>query len=104
MKTALFALSLVGLTGCATVFAKKEVTVSVANGTVDGSRQARLKQSETHLVTYDDFSTCTIDTSIGWPWIVLDLFLTGPIGLIVDGVTGNWKHLDDNCRGVMLSE
>jgi hypothetical protein len=99
-------LALVASTGCATIFAKKEVRVSAPTGaTINGqSGTQTLAQQDTHLVVYADGSTCTIDTNIGWPWIVLDLFTTGPIGLIVDGVTGNWKHLDDNCSGVAAAE
>ena len=95
-------LVLASSTGCATLFAKKEIDVILpAGATIDGrSGTTTLSQQETHLVQYADGRTCTIDTSVGWPWVVLNLFTTGPIGLIVDGVTGNWKHLDDNCPGV----
>jgi hypothetical protein len=103
-NTLLVAISLISLSGCATLFAKKNIDVSLPDGaTVDGqgaSGHATLKQSETHTVQYADGTSCTIDSGVGWPWVVLDLFTTGPLGLIIDGVTGNWKHLDDNCPGV----
>jgi hypothetical protein len=37
-------------------------------------------------------TTVDVTTGVMWHWVVLDLFLTGPIGLIVDGVTGDWKE------------
>jgi hypothetical protein len=37
-------------------------------------------------------TTVDVTTGIMWHWVVLDLFLTGPLGLIVDGVTGDWKE------------
>ncbi len=33
-----------------------------------------------------------LTTGVMWHWFVLDLFVTGPVGLIVDGVTGSWKE------------
>lgn len=51
-------------------------------------------------MTYPDGSTCEIESHVGWAWVVLDIFTTGPIGLIIDGVTGNWKKLETDCKGV----
>jgi hypothetical protein len=88
--------------GCATLFAKKEATVELSQGaSVNGSSTSTtLSKKESHTVTYDDGSTCQIDSSVSWAWVAIDLFLTGPVGLIVDGVTGNWKKLDTDCKGV----
>jgi hypothetical protein len=33
-----------------------------------------------------------LTTGIMWHWVLCDLFFTGPVGLVVDGVTGNWKE------------
>lgn len=106
MKNLVIAICLVSSTGCATLFAKKEAKVSLSDGaSVEGSvGYATLRTNESHTVTYPDGSTCSIDAHIGWPWIVLDLFMTGPIGLIVDGVTGNWKHLETDCKGVVAED
>jgi hypothetical protein len=37
-------------------------------------------------------ATVDLTTGIMWHWVVLNLFTTGGLGLIVDGVTGDWKE------------
>jgi hypothetical protein len=102
MKNLVIAVCLVSLTGCATLFAKKEVEVTLSDGaSVNGSSTSTtLSKKESHTVTYQDGSTCQIESHVGWVWVVLDVFTTGPIGLIIDGVTGNWSKLETDCRGV----
>jgi len=105
MKT-LVAMALVLSTGCATIFNEKGYNVSTAPGvTVNGQTRAFLSNKDDHVVTYADGRTCEIESGVTWYWIVLDLFTTGPLGMIIDGVTGNWKELepDDDCAGAFTS-
>jgi hypothetical protein len=102
MKNLVIAVCLVSLSGCATLFAKKEAEVTLSDGAhVNGSSTSTtLSKKESHTVTYDDGSTCEIESHVSFAWVAIDLFLTGPIGLIIDGVTGNWKKLETDCRGI----
>ena len=91
-KTALVLLTStsLALSGCATLFAKDAAEVTTSGGT------ERLSKKEDH-----DIGGCKLESGIYWGWVVLDLFLTGPIGIIVDAVTGDWKHLDADCAEVV---
>lgn len=91
-KTALVLLTATSIatSGCATLFAKE-----TANVTVNGSTTSVPKKED---VVVDG---CQLESGIYWGWVVLDLFLTGPIGIIVDAVTGDWKHLDADCATVV---
>lgn len=101
-SVAVAVLSAVALSGCATIFNKKTIDVRTDPGvTVNGqSGTVTVKQSEEHQVAYPDGSTCTLENGVSIAYVVLDIFLTGPIGLIIDGVTGNWKVTDLNCGGI----
>src|SRR5262245_16240408 len=99
--TKLFAsLLLVAATsGCGTLFNKKHVDLSTDPGvTVEGGT-SDVSQKESHEVTYSDGRTCTLSPSVSIGYVILDIFTTGPIGLIVDGITGDWKVLK-GCPGV----
>lgn len=102
----LVALALVLSTGCATLFNEKGYNVTTAQGvTVNGQDRAFIANKQDHVVTFEGGRTCEIESGVAWYWVVLDLFTTGPIGLVVDGVTGNWKELDpeDDCAGAFTS-
>jgi hypothetical protein len=92
----------VASSGCATIFNKKTVDVKADPGiTVDGQTGSMtVSQQEDHQVGYPDGRTCTLESGVSVAYIVLDIFLTGPIGLIIDGVTGNWKVTKGTCDGV----
>lgn len=51
-----------------------------------------LDKHEDHMI-----GGCLVESHVAWQYVVLDLFTTGPIGLIIDGVTGNWKVLTPQC-------
>ena len=90
-------------TGCGTLFNPKTINVNVpAGASIDGG-STTLSQDEDHVVRYDNGTTCTIESGVSISYVLLDLFLTGPIGLIIDGVTGNWKVLEGGCPGVSKS-
>jgi len=103
---AVVALCAVAGSGCATIFNKKTVTVRTDPGvTVNGqSGSVTVAQSEEHQVAYPDGHTCTLENGISVAYVILDIFLTGPIGLIIDGVTGNWKVTDMNCGGIVQED
>lgn len=96
---ALLAASLLA-TGCGTLFNAKTIEVNLPSGASTDSGSTTLSQSEDHVVTYENGSKCTIESGVSISYVLLDLFLTGPIGLIIDGVTGNWKVLEGGCPGV----
>lgn len=81
--------------GCGTLFNKNPQHITLRSGvTVDGnSGDIELDQKESHVVTYADGRTCTLEPGISIGYFVLDLFTTGPLGIIVDAVTGGWKVL-----------
>lgn len=89
-------------TGCATILNKRTVHVELDDGvSVDGeSVSADIDQREPHTVTYADGRTCNIHPGVSGPYIVLDIFLTGPIGLIIDAITGDWTVAKGDCPGV----
>ena len=88
---AVIASAAVASSGCATLFAKDAAKVTTASGSTHS-----LSKKEDHNI-----EGCQIDSGIYWGWVVLDLFLTGPIGIIVDAVTGDWKHLDSDCAAIV---
>jgi hypothetical protein len=91
-------LVLVLSTGCGTIFNKNVRYVTDDTATMEGEGSV-VDQKKPHRVTYTDGSTCTLEPSMSWSYFFLDLFLTGPIGIIVDAATGNWKILK-GCDGV----
>jgi hypothetical protein len=95
-------LPLILLAGCATILNKREVEVHTAPGvSVDGQTgSVTLDQREPHVVSYDGGGSCALRPGVSVGYIVLDIFLTGPIGLIIDGVTGNWTIAKGGCGGL----
>jgi hypothetical protein len=91
-------------TGCGTILNKKTVNVSTQPGaSVSGGGIARSQQEDV-TITYDDGGSCTLESGVSVGYVILNIFLTGPIGLIVDGVTGNWKILKGDCRLVSVDD
>lgn len=90
-------------TGCATIFNHRNITVQVdPDVQLDGqSGEVTVDQREPHLITYADGSRCEVHPGVSVSYIILDIFLTGPIGLIIDGVTSNWTVAKvGDCHGV----
>jgi hypothetical protein len=93
----------VASSGCATIFNKQHIDVRMDPGVaVDGATgSTTIDQKEDHVVTYQlGGAPCTIESGVSVAYIILDIFLTGPIGLIIDGVTGNWTVSKGGCDGV----
>jgi hypothetical protein len=88
--------------GCGTIFNKRQITVRADDGvTIDGSSgSVTIDQGESHTVGYPDGTECTIDSGISVAYFIVDLFLTGPVGIIVDAVTGGWKISKSDCHGI----
>ncbi|MGE0434350.1 MAG: PEGA domain-containing protein [Planctomycetota bacterium] len=122
-KLALFALLMLTATltlSCATILKGPYELLTISSNpggaevTIDGS--ARVGQTPITLALVDSRFTHTIqlrldgyqDATIvlghhlGAGWLLLDIFLTGFVGLIVDGVTGDWMMLDANLLHVEM--
>ena len=102
------------LCSCATILKGDYETVSISSNppgaqvTFDGN--SRVGQTPVILPIVDSRISHTIvlqlegyaDANIvlgnhlGIGWLLLDIFLTGLVGVIVDGVTGDWMELDAN--------
>lgn len=61
-------------------------------------------QQRSAEVIYPDGRRCIVESRVGAGVVIIDLLLLPLlIPIIVDAVTGNWKHLDaDACPGVMV--
>jgi hypothetical protein len=90
--------------GCGTIFNGGPATVSPAPGVrVNGSPATQLADKQLPLtVEYDQGGGCIIQSSLSIPYLLLDIFLTFPIGIVVDAITGDWKVLENNCPGVIV--
>ncbi len=112
----LFSLCLL-VSGCATLFKGTYQEVSFnsdpqrADVFVDGKRMGQTPMA-LNLQTKKDYTieframgfepqTYVITNKIGAGWIILDAF-TGPIGIIVDAVTGAWYSLSTQNVNMIL--
>jgi hypothetical protein len=100
--TKLMFATLVFAAGCGTLFNKRQAEIGMDPGVeVDGqSISTTIDQREEHTVSYPDGRTCKITPGVSGAYIILDIFLTGPIGIIVDAVTGDWTVAKSDCPGV----
>lgn len=106
-------------TGCGTILAAKTKPIMVqstppgaevlVNGMPSGVTPATVSvdNHKTQTITvrapgYAD-GTCIVGTKIGVLWVVLDIVLTFPIGIIVDAVTNGWSEIDQSTCMVTLS-
>jgi hypothetical protein len=96
-------------TGCATILKSKSTQVTldkVPAGTeviVDGQSVGKapmtvsMSNKQDHQVTFratdGTESNCRVSSGVSIGWVALDIF-GGLIGVVIDGVTGNWKSLD----------
>jgi uncharacterized protein YceK len=103
--------------GCAAVLKTKDAPVTVSSATpgseilVDG-QHAGVTPATLHLATTSDHvitvrgagkeETCHLEGSASAGWIVLDVLVTGGVGLIVDFVTHDWNNLDKSACAVGL--
>lgn len=55
-----------------------------------------IKREHTVTATKEGYrdSTKRVGNYAGALWIILDILLTGLIGLVVDAITGDWQELD----------
>lgn len=88
--------------GCGTILNKQHMKIRMDDGvSVDGQTiSGEIDQKTTHVVTCPDGRTCTIDSGVSVPYVILDIFLTGPIGIVIDAVTGGWTVSKSDCPGV----
>ena len=100
---------MLGLTGCAAMFASKSTPVAMqttptgAEVWVDGNNRGTtpvsldLSNKKTYIVTFkrDGFADATyeIKNGVGAGWILLDI-LGGLVPVVIDAATGAWYHLD----------
>jgi len=113
----LFAVTLLLLTGCATIFKGTSNNVDFisvpsgakvyVNGHLMGTTPVKLKL-ESKKVYYIEFKkegfgtkTFTITNHVGVGWVILDI-LGGLIPVVVDAATGAWYSLDqDNINAIL---
>jgi len=80
------------------------------NGVLRGTTPLKLKLESKGTYTIEfkkegyGTSTYTITNHVGAGWIVLDVLLTGFIGVIVDAATGAWYELDSKYVNAVLEE
>lgn len=103
------------LAGCGAIFNSSQQPVTVTTNaiggeiTVDGQPTGQpapgivmVGNHEGHTIgvrTPDGaMGTCQLTTSISAGYVILDVVLTGLIGVIVDAATGAWKSVDDRCH------
>lgn len=91
--------------GCGAILNGGPANVSLPQGaTVNGaSGVVPLSKKSSHQVQYADGRTCVIQSSVSIGYVLADILLTGLIGIVIDGVTGDWKTLSaDTCPGVTV--
>ncbi len=97
---------LAALTGCGTIINGSHATVTPPpGGFVDGSPGPVVaSQQRSHEVIYPDGRRCIVESRVGAGVVIVDIiFLPLLIPIIVDAVTGNWRHLDaEGCPGVTV--
>lgn len=105
--------------GCATIFSgsKEQIEFTsepsganiVINNNVEGLTPLKvsLKKGNEYVVeiSKDGFKkkTYRLSYSINSGWLILDI-ISGLIGIIVDGVTGNWYNFDINHYNTVLEK
>lgn len=92
--------------GCGAILNSGQATIVVPPGaTVDGAAVSSLSVSKQvpHEVVFADGRRCIVDSQVGAGYVIADVVLWFLLGLIVDGVTGDWKSLDaSGCPGVSV--
>jgi hypothetical protein len=96
---------LLSTSSCATILASKTATVTPPPGALlngaPGPQVVSKKASA--LVQYPDGRTCVVGSQVSAGYVIADIVFTFLIGLVVDGVTENWKTLDESaCPGVLV--
>lgn len=107
-----------GITGCATLLARKTTPVSMNSNPVgaevwiDGNRAGTtpvtvtLDHKDEHVIVFTKEgyteTSCRINRKVGAGWVVLDVVL-GLLPVIVDAATGSWNSLDADVCNVQLA-
>ena len=106
------------LNGCAAIFKGSSSNVDFnsdpagakvyVNGHLMGTTPVKLKleSKRTYNIEFKKegygSKTYTITNHVGAGWIILDVLLTGLIGVVVDATTGAWYELDqDNINAIL---
>lgn len=103
-------LLLLSLSGCAAIFNDTRETVTFdsnprgaqvsVNGVPIGATPvaAELTNEDDHQIQVSAPGyqpvTAFLTSSLGAGWLILDIFLGGLVGIIVDAATGSWYELD----------
>lgn len=106
--------------GCAAIFKGTSNTVDFSsdpsgakvyiNGAHTGTTPVSLKleSKRTYSIEFRkegyEPRTYTITNHVGAGWIILDVLLTGLVGIIVDAATGAWYELDQESVNAMLEQ
>ena len=92
--------------GCATILrnSKQDITISCnrppATVRVDGATGMlgvnRLERETSHQITGESGGKTAsgwVSADISIPWLLVDIFLGGLVGIVVDAITGAWNDL-----------
>lgn len=106
MMARLLAMILVFSVGCGTILNSGPATIVPPPGaTVDGvAGPIPASKKLPHEVVYPDGRRCIVESSVSAGYVIADVVLLFLVGLIVDGITGDWKSLSaDACPGVIVN-
>lgn len=94
------------LAGCGTIVNGSHATITPPIGAyVNGTPGPVVaSQHRSHEVVYADGRRCIVESRVGAGVVIVDVILLPLlIPIIVDAVTGNWRHLDASaCPGVIV--
>ncbi|MBL9016737.1 MAG: hypothetical protein JNL83_21295 [Myxococcales bacterium] len=91
--------------GCGTILNSGTARITPPQGaTVDGQYgPIEASQKRSHHIVYADGRTCVVESGVSAGYVIADVVFWFLLGLVVDGVTGNWKTLDEEaCPGVIV--
>jgi hypothetical protein len=105
MVNRLTAAALVFSVGCGAILNGSSSTIVPPPGaTVDGQPTPIVASNQTaHEIVYPDGRRCIVGSHISAGYLVADVVLWFLVGIIIDGVSGDWNVLDEGaCPGVQI--
>ena len=104
MVKAVAVAALVLSVGCGAILNGSQSTIVVPPGaTVDGVPGSIAASNQIdHLVMYPDGRRCIVESHINVGYVIADILLWTVIGVVVDGVSGDWDDLETGCPGVVV--
>lgn len=99
-----------GSLGCGTILNSGVATVTLpAGASLDGyvissMQSLQINKQVPHEITFADGRRCVIESNVSVGYVLADVFLGFfGLGILVDGITQDWRTLDsDYCVGVTV--